>query len=29
MTQAANTSEQIVQALAAEGVEYVFGIPGD
>ena len=26
---AANTSEQIVEALAAEGVEYVFGIPGD
>ena len=25
----ANTSEQIVAALAAEGVEYVFGIPGD
>jgi acetolactate synthase-1/2/3 large subunit len=24
-----NTSEQIVAALAAEGVEYVFGIPGD
>lgn len=29
MTAAATTSEQIVQALAAEGVEYVFGIPGD
>jgi len=25
----ANTSEQLVAALAAEGVEYVFGIPGD
>ncbi|MGI9504383.1 MAG: acetolactate synthase large subunit [Geminicoccaceae bacterium] len=25
----ANTSEQIVAALAAEGVEYIFGIPGD
>ncbi|VBA52148.1 acetolactate synthase large subunit [Mycobacterium pseudokansasii] len=24
-----NTSEQIVEALVAEGVEYVFGIPGD
>ncbi len=24
-----NTSEQLVSALAAEGVEYVFGIPGD
>lgn len=24
-----NTSEQLVAALAAEGVEYVFGIPGD
>ncbi len=29
MTAPANTSEQIVAALAAEGVEYVFGIPGD
>ncbi len=29
MTQPANTSEQIVAALASEGVEYVFGIPGD
>ena len=29
MTLPANTSEQIVAALAAEGVEYVFGIPGD
>ena len=29
MTVPANTSEQLVAALAAEGVEYVFGIPGD
>lgn len=29
MTAPANVSEQIVAALAAEGVEYVFGIPGD
>lgn len=29
MTTPANTSEQLVAALAAEGVEYVFGIPGD
>ncbi|HEX9832067.1 MAG TPA: thiamine pyrophosphate-binding protein, partial [Mycobacterium sp.] len=29
MTNPATTSEQIVQALVAEGVEYVFGIPGD
>jgi acetolactate synthase-1/2/3 large subunit len=29
MSTPANTSEQIVAALAAEGVEYVFGIPGD
>ena len=29
MTAPANTSEQLVAALAAEGVEYVFGIPGD
>jgi len=29
MTAPTNTSEQIVAALAAEGVEYVFGIPGD
>ncbi len=24
-----NASEQLVEALVAEGVEYVFGIPGD
>ncbi|RUP06633.1 MAG: acetolactate synthase large subunit [Mycobacterium sp.] len=29
MSAPANTSEQLVAALAAEGVEYVFGIPGD
>ncbi|MDJ0864090.1 MAG: thiamine pyrophosphate-binding protein, partial [Gammaproteobacteria bacterium] len=29
MTAPANTSEQLIAALAAEGVEYVFGIPGD
>ncbi|MEM6634474.1 MAG: acetolactate synthase large subunit [Pseudomonadota bacterium] len=29
MTSPSNTSEQIVAALAAEGVEFVFGIPGD
>ena len=29
MTTPSNTSEQLVAALAAEGVEYVFGIPGD
>lgn len=29
MTTPFNTSEQLVAALAAEGVEYVFGIPGD
>lgn len=29
MSAPANTSEQMVRALAAEGVEYVFGIPGD
>ncbi len=29
MSMPQNTSEQIVAALAAEGVEYVFGIPGD
>ncbi len=29
MTAPSNTSEQTVAALAAEGVEYVFGIPGD
>lgn len=29
MSGPANTSEQIVAALAAEGVEYVFGIPGE
>ncbi|EEE36045.1 acetolactate synthase (large subunit) IlvB1_2 [Rhodobacteraceae bacterium KLH11] len=29
MSAPANTSEQFVAALAAEGVEYVFGIPGD
>ncbi len=29
MSMPTNTSEQIVAALAAEGVKYVFGIPGD
>ncbi len=29
MTAPTNTSEQIVAALASEGVEFVFGIPGD
>ncbi|WP_205873411.1 acetolactate synthase large subunit [Mycobacterium camsae] len=29
MSTPANTSEQLVNALADEGVEYVFGIPGD
>lgn len=29
MSLPSNASEQIVEALAAEGVEYVFGIPGD
>lgn len=29
MTTPSNTSEQLVAGLAAEGVEYVFGIPGD
>lgn len=29
MSAPANTSEQLVNALADEGVEYVFGIPGD
>ncbi len=29
MSMPQNTSEQIVAALAAEGIEYVFGIPGD
>lgn len=29
MSTPTNTSEQIVAALASEGVEYVFGIPGD
>ena len=29
MIKPSNTSEQLVTALAAEGVEYVFGIPGD